>query len=224
MRIIKMLGSAGAVVLIAMACVGAGTAAADSACLKDVGINGVCPEGAAWTGPVIGLAKKAVFKIDNTETKCKGKFLADYVANEGEHVGVIYLVLTLTFSECEGACENAIAEELPYMVLVKTLQKQAMWTKDGKPNPPAVLLENCMILNTQLDCLYETPDSMIFPYVLEKDSQEEPLAGALVFNPQLFWAGDNEQCTQEAQLESKFLIYEDIIGVEGPELFFASLP
>jgi hypothetical protein len=222
-RLIKMLGLACATALAVMAFLGGATASADSACLIDPGALGVCPAGAIWNGPIIGLSGEASFKVDNTVTKCKSSFLADYNFNEGAHVGVLYLVLTLNFFECVGACPNAFAENLSYLLLVSMVGLNAKLTGDGN-GPPAVLLQNCMILNVLLNCLYKTQPPVLLSYVLEINSQGQPLAGALRFNTAIPWGGDNPLCPQEAVFQATYLIYEDQGGVEGPELFFTALP
>lgn len=223
-RLIKMLGLACATALAAMAFLGGGTASADSACLIDPGALGVCPAGSIWNGPIIGLSGEALFKVDNTLTKCKSSFLADFNFNEGAHVGVLYLVLTLNFFECVGACPNAFAENLSYLLLVSMNQQHAKLTGDGF-GPPAVLLQNCLILNVVLNCLYKTTPPVLLNYVLETNAMGGPLAGALRFNnTPLVWGGDNPMCPAEATFGATYLIYEDQNGVEGPELFFTALP
>ena len=223
MRLIKMLGLAAATALAAMAFLGSGTASADSACLVDPGALGMCPAGSIWNGPIIGLSGEALFKVDNTITKCKSSFLADYNFNEGPHVGVLYLVLTLNFFECVGACPNAFSENLPYLLLVAMNQQHAKLTGDGF-GPPAFLLQNCMILNVLLNCLYRTQPPVLANYVLELNSMGGPLAGALRFNTVVPWGGDDALCPQQAEFQATYLIYEDQGGIEGPELFFTALP
>jgi hypothetical protein len=223
-RLIKMLGLAVATALTALAFVGAGTASADSACLVDPGPLGMCPGGAIWNGPIIGLSEEALFKVDGTITKCKSNFLADYVFNEGPHVGVLYLILNLNFNECVGACPNAFAENLPYLLLVRMAQQHAFLNGDGK-GPPAFLLQNCFILNMPMNCLYRTTPPALIKYLLELNPLGGfPLAGALDFNLPLKWAGDDPLCPQEANFEATYLIYEDQGFIEGPELFFTALP
>lgn len=225
MRLIKMLGLAGVTALVAMAFVGAGTASADSACLIDPGPLGMCPGGAIWNGPIIGLSGDALFKLDGTVTKCKSSFLADYNFNEGPHVGVLYLLLNLFFYECMGACPNAFAENLPYLMLVSMQQQHAKLTGDGN-GPPAFLLQNCFILNLPMNCLYKTQPPVLLNYILEFNLETGlPLAGALRFNViNMPWAGDDMFCPMQANFEATYLIYEDQGGVEGPELFFTALP
>lgn len=223
-RFIKMLGSAGAVAVVAMAFVGASTASADSACLVDPGALGLCPVGAVWNGPITGLSGEVLFKVDNTITKCKSSFLADYVFNEGAHVGVLYLILNLNFFECVGACPNAFAENLPYLLLVAMVQQHAKLTGDGN-GPPAFLLENCIILDVPMDCLYKTQPPVLLQYLLEFNLGGQPLVGALRFNnTPLVWGGDDALCPGGAVFSATYLIYEDQNFVEGPELFFTALP
>lgn len=222
-RTIKMLVLAGATALAAMAFIGAGTASADSACLVDPGALGLCPAGAVWNGPITGLSAEATFKVDNTVTKCKSSFLADYVGNEGPHIGALYLVLNLSFSECVGACPNAFAENLPALLLVAMAQLHAKLTPDGF-GPPAVLLQNCLILNIPMSCLYKTQPPVLANYLLELNSEGLPLAGALRFNAPLVWGGDDPLCPEGAVFQATYLIYEDQNFVEGPELFFTALP
>jgi hypothetical protein len=223
-RLIKMLGLAGAVALTAMAFAGAGTASADSACLVDPGPLGLCPAGSVWNGPIFGLSGEATFKVDNTVTKCKSSFLADYVGNEGPHVGVLYLILSLNFFECVGACPVAFAENLSYLLLVAMNQLHAKLTGDGN-GPPSVLLQNCLILNIPMNCLYKTQPPVLANYLLEFNEQTGlPLAGALGFNVPLKWGGDDPLCPENAVFQAKYLIYEDQAFVEGPELFFTALP
>lgn len=224
MRFIKMLGCVAAVALAAMAFVGASTASADSACLVDPGALGMCPGGAIWNGPITGLSGEATFKVDNTVTKCKSSFLADYVFNEGPHVGVLYLVLNLNFFECVGACPNAFAENLPALLLVAMAQQHAKLTGDGF-GPTAVLLQNCFILNIPMNCLYKMQPPVLLNYLLELNQQTGlPLAGALRFNAPMAWGGDDPFCPGGAVFEATYLIYEDQNFVEGPELFFTALP
>jgi hypothetical protein len=207
-----------------MAFAGAGTASADSACLVDPGALGLCPGGSVWNGPIIGLSGEATFKVDNTVTKCKSSFLADYVGNEGPHVGVLYLVLNLNFTECVGACPIAFAENLSYLLLVAMNQLHAKLTGDGN-GTPSVLLQNCLILNIPMNCLYKTQPPVLANYLLELNEQTGlPLAGALGFNAQLKWGGDDPLCPENAVFQAKYLIYEDQALVEGPELFFTALP
>jgi hypothetical protein len=222
-RLLKMLGLTASVVLATFAFLGTGAASADSACLVDPGAGGMCPAGAVWNGPIIALSAHALFRVDNTVTKCKSSFLADYNFNEGPHVGVLYLVLNLNFFECVGACPNAVAENLSYLLLVSMAQLHAKLTGDGN-GPPAVLLQNCFILNLNLNCLYKTQPPALLNYLLELNSQGLPLAGALRFNLPIVWGGDDPLCPQEATFEATYLIYEDQGGVEGPELFFTALP
>jgi len=224
MRLIKLLGLGWALGLTAMALIGTGTASADSACLVDPGALGMCPAGAVWNGPIIGLSTQALFKVDNTVTKCKSNFLADYNFNEGPHIGALYLILNLNFTECVGACPNVVAENLSYLFLVAMSQNHAKLTGDGF-GPPAVLLQNCFILNLFLNCLYRTQPPALANYLLELNSQTGlPLAGAFRFNLPIIWGGDDPLCPQEANFEATYLIYEDQGGVEGPELFFTALP
>lgn len=223
MRLIKMFGMAGATVLVAMAFVGASTASADSVCLVDAGFAGECPMGSVWQGPVIGLSKLAVFKLEQAVTKCQSGFLADPLGNEGPHVGMTYLILGFGFKECTGACKNVTAEALPYVFLVSSLQKEVVLLQD-QMLPPAVLLENCMVLGVELDCLYQAPAQTEFPFVLEKNEQEEPLASALDFSVPLTWAGDDPFCPPKASWNANYLIYEDGDNGEGAELFFTALP
>lgn len=220
----KMLGLAGIVALAMMAFIGTSTASADSACLVDPGALGLCPAGSVWNGPIIGLSNEATFKVDNTVTKCKSSFLADYVGNEGPHIGALYLILNLNFFECVGACPNVVAENLSYLMLVAMSQLHAKITGDGF-GPPSFLLANCFILNIPMNCLYRTQPPVLVNYLLELNEQTGlPLAGALGFNVPLQWGGDDPLCPENAVFQAKYLIYEDQFFVEGPELFFTALP
>jgi hypothetical protein len=225
-KLVKMLGLAGVTALAAMAFVGAGTASADSACLVDPGPKGKCPEGSIWTGPIIGLSPQAIFIMDEKTTTCKSEFLADYLENEGAHVGVLYLILTLVFRECVGACPEVFAENLPYLFLVLMNQTHAFLYEDPFFGQPAVLLKDCIILNQLMNCLYRLPVKTLLIYELEKNEKGEPLVGAfrVPFEP-LTLAGDDEKiCPKEARFEATYLIYEDKEKKEGPELFYTALP
>lgn len=224
MRLIKMLVLAGVTALAAMAFVGASTASADSACLVDPGPQGLCPAGAVWNGPIIGLSQEAVFKVHNTETKCKSEFLADYNGNLGPHVGVLYLILTLNFTQCVGACQNAFAERLPYLLLPLMSPNQHALLKPDFNGPPSVLLQNCLILGLLLNCLYKLPQPSLLNYQLELNSKFFPLVGAFQANLPLTWAGDDMLCPGAGNFEATYLIYEDFNNIEGPELFFTALP
>jgi hypothetical protein len=223
-RLIKMLVLAGASALAAMALIGASTASADSACLVDPGAMGLCPAGAVWNGPIIGLSQEAVFKIHNTETKCKSEFLADYNGNLGPHVGVLYLILTLNFTQCVGACINAFAERLPYLLLPLMSPNQHALLKPDFNGPPSVLLENCLVLGIPLNCLYTLPKPSLLNYLLELNNKFLPLAGAFRANLPLTWAGDDPLCPAAGNFEATYLIYEDNFNQEGAELFFTALP
>lgn len=226
MKFIKMLSFAGAAALAAMAFVGASSASADSACLVDPpgGALGQCPAGAIWNGPVIGLSQEAIFEIHNTVTKCKSEFLADYNGNEGPHIGVLYLILTLNFTQCIGACQQAIAEHLPYLLLPSMANQHALLKPDFN-GPPSVLLGNCLILGLLLNCLYNLPNPALLNYQLELNSQLMPLAGAFRANLPLTWAGDDMLCPATGNFKASYLIYKDLgAGVEGAELFYTALP
>ena len=226
MKLVKMLGMAVAAALASMALLGTSAASADSACLVDPpgGAFGECPAGAVWNGPIIGLSQEAVFKVHGTTTKCRSRFLADYNGNEGPHLGVLYLVLSLTFTECIGACQNAFAERLPYLLLVKAWPNQHAILRHDFNGPPSVLLENCLILGIPLNCLYKLPQNSLLDYLLELNDQLLPLAGALRANLPLTWAGDDMLCPMGAKFEATYLIYEDFNELEGGELFFTALP
>lgn len=227
MRLVKLLGLAGATALAAMAFVGAGTASADSACLVDPpgGAHGQCPAGAVWNGPIIGLSQEAIFEVHNTVTTCKSEFLADYNGNLGPHFGVLYLILTLKFQECLGPCEKAFAENLPYLLLVLMSPNLHAIVKHDFNGPPSVLLQNCFILGIPLNCLYNLPQNSLFDYLLELNGQLFPLSGALSANLPLTWAGDDPLCPIGANFKATYLIYKDHPNnVEGAELFFTALP
>lgn len=226
MRLIKMLGLVGATALVAMAFVGAGTASADSACLKDPGDKGECPKESIWTGPIIGLASEALFILDEKNTICKSEFLADYVENEGPNVGLLYLILSLIFKECKGACPEVTAEHLPYLFLVLMKETHAMLFEDPGFERPAVLLKDCVILNKLMNCLYNLPIKTLLVYILEKNEKGEPLVGAfrVPFEPLTIAGDDKEICPKEARFEATYLIYEDKEKKEGAELFFTSFP
>lgn len=227
MRLVKLLGLAVATALAVTAFVGAGTASADSACLVDPpgGAHGQCPAGAIWNGPIIGLSQEAVFEVHNTVTRCKSEFLADYNGNLGPHVGVLYLILTLFFRECLGACQAAFAENLPYLLKVLMSPNLHAIVRHDFNGQPAVLLQNCFILGIPLNCLYNLPQNSLFEYLLELNSQLLPLSGALSANLPLTWAGDDPLCPAGANFKATYLIYKDLPGnVEGAELFFTALP
>jgi hypothetical protein len=225
-RFLKMLGLAGATALVAMAFVSAGTASADSACLKDPGAKGECPEGSIWTGPIIGLSPEALFVVDEKNTTCKSEFLADYVENEGANVGVLYLILSLLFKECKGACPEVNAENLPYLFLALMKETHAFLYEDPFFGRPAVLLKDCIILNKLMNCLYSLPEKTLLIYLLEKNEKGEPLVGAfrVPFEPLTLTGDDKELCPKEARFEATYLIYEDKEKKEGPELFFTAFP
>lgn len=225
MRLIKMLGLAGILALVAMAFVGVGAASADSACLVDPenGPKGECPAGSVWTGPIIGLASNALFIGGGVQTECKSEFLADYDENEGAEEGVLYLILSLTFTECKNGCKKVIAENLPYLLLILMIQPgadaHAILTEDGKGRP-AFLLENCGGLN----CLYETAEKALLNYILE-EKEAKPLVGAWAAgNLPITRGGDSPLCPKEGLFEATYLTYEDVNKVEGSELFFTALP
>lgn len=226
MRPIKMLGLVAIAALAAMVLVSSGTAFADSACLEDPkgGSQGECPGGKRWEGPIIGLSPEALFILNGVETKCKSEFLADYVKNEGAKIGLLYLILTLTFTECKGGCKKVFAENLPYLLLVLMwIQEHAILSEDEKGRP-AVLLETCTFPPLEpINCLYDLPEKTLFNYVLE-EKEKQPLVGALFAgNVPLTWAGDSKLCPEKGLFEAKYLIYEDKEKLEGGELFFTAI-
>lgn len=223
MKFAKLFVLAAATTLAAMALIGVGTASADSACLVDPegGSQGECPAEKVWEGPIIGLSPEALFIVNGNETKCKSEFLADYLEDEGAKVGLLYLILTFTFSECKGYCPKASAEKLPWLLLVLMWERKHAVISEDKNGRPAVLLENCN--GGVLNCLYNLPEKTLGNYVLE-EKEKQPLVGALAFtNIQLAWAGDSKLCPETAVFEATYLIYEDVEKKEGGELFFTAI-
>jgi hypothetical protein len=234
-RVVKMLGLAGATALAVMAFMGAGTASADSACLEDPegGAQGECPAGKVWEGPIIGLAKEVVISINDMPTKCFGEFLADWVKNEGKGVGVKYLILTFKLINCMGLCEfkKNDSENLPWDFLVLMAKQKpeeggkehAYLREDGKGRP-AILLENCNLDSMLVDCLYEFLKEVLVNYFLE-EKEGKPLVGSFIFNTGLTRGGDSPVCPLDGvSFEATYLIYEDLKGLEGSELFFTAFP
>jgi hypothetical protein len=225
MRFAKLVGLGGALVLVVMAFAGTGLASAESACLEDPegGALGECPEGKEWTGPIFGLATGVVFTINDKPIPCKkSEFLADYLKNEGEEIGVLYLILYFTFEECN-KCTVEMENEPFYFLVLLDLAQHGILTEDEE-GVPAILFKNCDINGVELNCLYESSKETLLSYVLEK-KDEKPLAGAFAWNKQLFRGDDDSQlCDDEARIEATYLTYEDYQKVEGAELFFTIAP
>lgn len=214
------LFSLAATILAAMALIGVGTASADSACLVDPdgGSQGECPGEKVWEGPIIGLEPEALFIIGGVHTTCESEFLADYIKDEGPKEGLLYLILDLTFDNCEGGCKTAVAENLPYSLLLLLWEQEHGYLTEDKKGRPAFLLEGCTVL--KLNCLYQPPEKTLVHYVLEED-EEEPLVAAT--NIQLTRGKDSELCPKDAIFEGTYLIYEDDEEEEGGELFFTAI-
>lgn len=221
MKLIKLFVIAGAAALAAMALAGAGTAYADSLCFEDPGTKGECIDELRWRGSILGLSTESVFLTSLGDVTCKSEFLADYVENEGAQIGILYLILAFTFSNCKGLCTVAKAENLPYLLLVDAIEEHEVLTEDGKGRP-AILLENCGSL--KLNCLYEAEKQALLNYLLEW-KEAEPLVGA--FDPSKLpfpRGGDSQLCPNEAKWDATYLIYADFEGKEGAELFLTALP
>ena len=225
MRLIKMLGLAAVAAVAAMALIGSGTASADSLCLEDPvvnGHNGECKAEKIWKGPVIGLAlNKATLLAEGLETKCDSETLADYVSNEGAHIGLYLLVLHLTFTNCTGACKTAKAENLPYLALANALKLHVIFTKHpGGPGNPAALLE-CTLFGFPVNCLYEQPEALL-TYELTTEG------GALKAEVPLLRGGDSGICPAKGTWHALYDIYEDLgLGPpakEGARLWLTALP
>lgn len=233
MRFSKMLGLAAVAALAAMAFVGAGSASADSACLEDVALTVECPAGKVWNGSIIGLSPETVLTAGAFEEKCKSEFLADWVKNEGSHVGVLYLILKLTFTECKGSCKEVkgnSASNLPFLVLASALKAHAVVTADGKGTPGGLLI-GCTLFGFSVNCSYTAPAESLLKYLLEKDASGKPLVGSFSSakgqGPIILsrTAEDSGLCPATGEWLADYLIYEDpASGVEGAELFLAALP
>lgn len=224
MKFVKLFALVAATTLAAMALIGAGTASADSACLVDPegGSQGECPGEKVWEGPIIGLEPEALFIIGGVHTTCESEFLADYIRDEGPKEGLLYLILELTFDNCEGGCKTAVAENLPYLLLLLLWEQEHGYLTEDKKGRPAFLLEGCTAL--KLNCLYQPPEKTLVHYVLEEDEEAEPLVGALAAtNIQLTRGKDSELCPKDAIFEGIYLIYEDVEEEEGEELFFTAI-
>jgi hypothetical protein len=235
-RVIKLLGLAGVTALVALAFVGAGTASADSACLVDPpeGAQGTCPKESIWNGPIIGLSQEAVWGWpDQADTKCKSEFLADWIKNEGEKVGLLYLILTFTFTDCLGGPCNKKeikSENTPWELLVLMAaqvpggEKEHSFLREDGKGRPAFLQNNCIFDSMELNCLYEFAKEVLINYFLE-EKEGKPLVGALNVNVGLNRGlGDSQMCPKLATLTAAYLIYEDVNKVEGSELFFTAIP
>jgi hypothetical protein len=221
-RLIKMLGLAAVAALAAMAFLGAGTASADSACLEDVGVTGECPANKIWTGPIIGLSASAVLSSSALNVLCKSEFLANYVKNEGSHVGVLYLITLLDFTNCD-KCKPVIAENLPYLALASALKEHVIVNEDGKGHP-AALLEACEVLGFKVNCLYEAAEPLL-KYLLEKDEKGNSFGSFDAIEVPLLRGGDSALCPKEGKWNAAYLIYEDEPGPkEGAPLFLTALP
>lgn len=221
MRLMRTSGLAGFAMLAAMTFAGVGTAHADSLCFEDPGIKGECIDELRWRGPIIGLSTESVFLTSLGDVTCKSEFLADYVENEGAQIGILYLVLDFSFSNCKEFCTVAKVENLPYLLLVDAIEEHAVLTEDGKGRP-AILFENCGAL--KLNCLYETEKEALLDYLLEWE-EAVPLVGA--FDPTklpLPKGGDSQLCPNEAKWDATYLIYADGEKKEGAELFLTALP
>lgn len=238
MRLAKMLGLVGAGALIVMALVIGGSASADSACLEDPkegGAQGTCPEGKIWNKPIIGLAAEVKIGFpDVGDATCKGEFLADWIKNEGKKIGVVYLILTFSLSNCTGVCkfaEKKEGENLPWELLVLMFRpdpeaagEHAILREDGKGRP-AILLPNCTLSSMLVNCLYEFEKETLVNYVLET-KEKQPLVGAFSFNTGLTRGADSTVCPLNGvSFTATYLTYEDVEnGKEGGELFFTASP
>ncbi len=228
MRPIKLLVLAGVIALAAMAFVGTGAASADSACTIDPlnGAQGECPEESIWMAPILGLAPVAVFRVGETEIKCKSEFLAEWVENEGKKTGVRYLVLSWTFAGCDPPGCKVTAENLPYSLLAEMWLVERLRLSEDKKGRPAFYLEKCEIDGVALNCLYETQQEAQAIYALESkiiEKIEVPLVGAIPWNIPLLLGEGSKLCDEDARLEAKYLLYEEA-GKEGPEIFFTAAP
>jgi hypothetical protein len=225
-RLIKMLGLAAVAVLVPIALLGVGNASADSACLEDPagGVTGKCPENKVWTGPIIGLSNSALLSSSILTVLCKSEFLANYVKNEGEHVGVLYLITSLSFANCTGGCSEAAAEQLSYLALASALKQHIIITKDKLGNP-SFLFKGCIILGEfTVNCLFEAAQPLL-NYILLEDGKGTPVGGAFgASEVALVRGGDSALCPKEPKWSAVYSIYEDESGKDGAPLFLTALP
>jgi hypothetical protein len=229
MRLIKMIGLAALIALAAMAFVGASSVSADSLCLVDPvigGHNGECPAEKVYKGPILGLAKSSVILAEGLETLCKSEFLADWIKNEGAHIGLELLILHFIISECKGSCKSTKAENLPYKVLAVALKLHVIVTGDGKGNP--AWLKECTLFGFPVNCLYEAKEALL-EYELGEPGKTNAALKALV---PLTRGGDSALCPASGEWHALYEIYKDLgelsslppIGKEGAPLYLTALP
>lgn len=212
MRTIKILGLAAFAALAAMAFMGAATASADSACLKNEN-----PCAAPYTGSINGLAGEAVLTAGVFKVSCESSVLADFVKNEGKAVGISYLILSLSFKKCSGSCakvKGESAENLPYNALASATKSTLSVTEDGKGAPKA-LLEGCEVLGFKVNCEYQAEPTTTLKY----DSTGPAFKAEAV--TLLRTTNDSQICPKEGTWTARYLIEED---PGGQPLFLVSSP
>lgn len=159
MKFLKMLSLAAVAAAAVLALVGATGASADRGCKVEVADSGECAAANLYALPLAISAKtpvgtKAELVASGLGTKCDSSVTGEATASDGPHTQLLGLLKTLTFTNCEGSCKNATAENLPYNV--EALALALLWHINNNLSHgiPAALLE-CSLFGIPVNCLYE---------------------------------------------------------------------
>lgn len=156
MRYIKVGGATALAVVALIAFVGAGSASADTFCSANVN---ACPPASQYPlGTALSAhANDAVLTAGPFEVTCESDVSGSVTENPGVGGGPVEgTFVHLTFTNCGGSCETAVAQNLPY-----NAEAEATGEGDGVvratnsgAGEPGATLGNCLGLG--VNCTYAT--------------------------------------------------------------------
>ena len=225
MRLIKMLGLAAVAALASMAFLGVGVASADTFCEENVGSGNECPEGQRLTegklimglteafnpARLLGLNEKG--ELINT-TECHSTILGKVGANDGQHVSLLGLIESLTFTNCTGYCKKGKGHSAPFLFKAVALEGHVFVYKDNETGLlPGALFEECVL---GVSCLYvSTVEATVLDIKFDLlKATQEPLKRS----------GHSAFCPPKAQWDGEYLLTLDVNGQPGEPIYLTALP
>jgi hypothetical protein len=207
-----------------MAFIGASTASAETLCEENVGHKNTCPEskrvpkgGLVKANTLAGAPAVLLSSIGNEE--CDSATLAE-VIETGNHLPVLVLVHTLTFTNCKGPCKKAKSHTTPFHLEVYADDAVNPLDVFAQPHPkdatkllPGGLLEECTGFN--FNCLYQVKSDLALVGKVEGDT--------LVFLVGLERSGHSGLCPATAEWHAKYLVALDLVEPLVP-IYLALFP
>ena len=217
MRSMKMVGLAVLSALAAMAFVGAGSASADALCETNPGHANSCPTPLA-SGTLIkgNTTGKNAFLLNASKEPtmtCRSSALGSLGASHGPHKGVLGLLTSLLFSECEGLCPKATGHSAPFLFEALVLQLLVhVRTHNATGLKPGALLEGCTFF--KVNCLFQ----------IQEDSALLTISGDTMTanNVPLVRSGHSGLCPASGFWDATYLMTLDTPDLKP--IFFTSLP